>query len=272
MAEAIVQSGSFNNAPVMVVPPVSVVQTGSFNDAPVTVVRPLAVVQTGSFNDAVVQVPADLTKALILKPVVTLVTSDCSYITIEDQTGDYNGTTNTWGYNPEDAAFDPSRPKRSELDLYCGWINYPANEISLWTFSPTQDISADPWEIQVGGLDAGVNQFFLIGVPTGTTLTELQQATLPFIYETTEGWYGGSCPVIGLWCSVSSDMVAMRRIYNNHTMVGGCEYTPWLIAWGNEKAVVSSMQAGFYAEAAVQYDEWVKYINKHKTCNCKDCG
>lgn len=256
----------------MVVPPVSVVQTGSFNNATVTVVRPIALVQTGSFNNAIVQVPGDLSKALVLKPVVTFIASDCSYIRVEDQTGVYNGTTNTWGYNPEDATFNPSRPKRSELDLYCGWIYYTKDNAPVWTFSPTQDVSADPWEIQVGGLNQGVNEFFLIGVPTGTTLTELQQATMPYIYEATEGWYGGDCPVIGLWCTISSAMVAMRRKYNDHTLLGGCEYTPWIIALGNEKAVVSSMQSGFYPEAAIQYEEWLKYINENKTCNCKDCG
>ena len=81
--------------------------------------------------------------ALILNPVVTLVASDCSYITIEDQTGDYNGTTNTWGYNPEDAAFDPSRPKGLSLiciadGLTIRPMKFPCGPFSLKTLVPTR--------------------------------------------------------------------------------------------------------------------------------------
>ena len=272
MAHAIVQSGIILNAPVLTLPVATVVQSGTILNAPVLTIPPVTIVQTGNYLNAPVLVPVDLSKQLILRPVVVLIATDCSYITVDDETGLYDATTNPTGYNPPGDPFDPTRPHRDDLDLYCGWIYYNPDGTSTWTFSPTQDITEDPWTIQVGGLTEGVNQFFLIGVPLNYSLSELQKATMPYIYQTTVDWYGGYTPVIGYWCEVAGKMAALLRTYNNHTILRGCEYDPYLIAWGMEKAVVSNMQAGNYALAAVQYEKWTTYVNSVNSCTCSLCS
>lgn len=262
-------TGSAITAQAQTLPPIRVVTTGAAITAQAQTLPPIHIVTTGAAVTAGVFVPPNLNGLLILKPVLTSIATDCSSVLVVDETGTYNGTTNTWGYNPEDASFDPNRPKRSEVDLYIGWINYTASG-QTWTYSPDQSPELIPYQQILTGIPVGGNAIYLIAVPSGTVLTDYQKETLPYIYQSTDNWYGGQCPGIGIWCAASSKMVELRRIYNDATINGGCEYEPFLIALSMEKTVVSLMQAFEYVRAVAAYDEWIKYLDT-LTGDCENC-
>jgi hypothetical protein len=192
-------TGSAITAQAQTLPPIRVVTTGSAITAQAQTLPPIRIVTTGSAITAGVTVPLTLNGLLILKPVLSTIATDCSTVLVVDETGEYNGTTNTWGYTPEADPNDPNRPKRSEVDLYIGWINY-TSEGQTWTFAADQSPTLIPYEQIITGIPSGVNAIYLIAVPTGTVLTDFQKDTLPYFYQSTDGWFGGDGAFRLHWC------------------------------------------------------------------------
>lgn len=267
MAIAGLLTGAAATAGASTLPPLSIVSVGSNVAGGAQTLPRLNILTTGANIVTGLFPPPDLDGLLILKPTISTVDTACSSIVLLDSTGEYNGTTNTWGYNPESAGFDPNRPKRSEVDLYVGWINYDATG-SYWTFAFEQDPQLIPYEITVTGIPEGVNEIYLIAVPKDTVLTDYEKQILPYIYSTTEGWYGGSCPGIGIYCIALSRMVSLLRQYNDDTIHEKCEFLPFLKAQMLEVAFVSNLRDFAFINAVASYETWVLYLEQVK----KDCG
>jgi hypothetical protein len=268
MATAGLLTGAIATAVASTLPQISVISVGSNLIGAAQTLPQLNILSSGSNAVAGIINPPSLNGLLILKPTISTVDTACSSVVITDSTGDYNGTTNTWGYNPESAGFDPNRPKRSEVDLYVGWINYDATG-SFWTYAFEQDPSLIPYEITVTGIPEGVNEIYLIAVPLNTVLTNYEEQNLPYIYAFTAGWYGGSCPGIGIYCIALSRMVSLLRRYNDDTIHEECEFLPFLKAQMLEVSFVSNLRDFAFINAVVSYTTWVNYLDQvKKDCDC----
>lgn len=266
-------TGSAQTTSLWVPPKLRLLQTGTNKNLLFHVPPDLRLLHTGTNKTVSLWVPASIDKELILQPVISATANDCSYVTLVDATGEYNGTTNTTGYNPESEPTNPLRPKRSEVDIYTGFIQYTNDSpLGLWTISEDQSPTLIPWTESVTGFEPGILGFWMIAVPTGTVLTEAQKETLPYIYETTAGWYGGQCPGIGLYCAQLYKLKAMLRKYNDWTMAGKpCEYEDYIFALTLEQLVVELLLTFNYSEALVYFDVWKGFlegVDLNKKCAC----
>lgn len=152
--------------------------------------------------------------------------SDYSTITANDGTGEYDPTTNPGGYNPEADPTDPNRAKRTEVDLYLGvriWKN--SSDIPIVFYPGAGDPQLNPWEYTVAiNDDFGVYQFYLVGVPIGTPLSQIDAHgnSIFDIANCLQGWYITTAGVI-VDPEVYNCINKYRYNFLKSVMCGACE-------------------------------------------------
>ena len=216
-------------------------------------------------SQTILQTTSVLGKELVLKPSVAQASTTSPYVIIGDDTGIYDGTTNTWGYSPEPTG-TIQRPARSELDLYVGYYWYQVGIDPAWTFADPQAPTTDPFTLSVYDVPTGVIQFCLIGVPTGTVLTSFQKENLYWLAQARADWFTGQIGYV-YDNELYVDMWELRRCFTDARMCGNCKGTNLKIAEALEEGMIGALSVADYDSALIIYNKLKEFLGQIK-CDC----
>jgi len=210
------------------------------------------------------------TLVLVINPAIELAT-DCSSVTIADATPTYDPDDPTLypgGYNPEDAADDPFRAKRSEVELWFCYRIWTARGPLATYFPATQHGTDDPWEFTQGLVTPAMYQLFMIAAPLGTDYELHKIDTLPEFAANMPGWYVTSVGTV-LDCPLINCYNTKRRTYLDGIKCGKCDkgYAKFRATYNRMIAALNILD---FPSAYVEYADLGVECAKIG-CNC-GCG
>jgi len=268
----------------------SVFVTGSRQTAFYNTVNPIPTFVTTNIKVAFVETPdPNAPKELQPKTGPLIVNADQTIITVSDATGTFDPaipTLNPGGFNPEDATFDPERPKRSAVKL---WTVYklhsrPGPQFGNSTVSPSnQDEEEDvpyiytltlPTETidKVAVTIKGLYEVFLIAAPFSQSWADWEGNTnLASVAKTFPNWYVGSTPIM-VDANVANCLNKMRFQFLQGVMCGRCD-GEYFNTYGIYVGMLNAMEAGEWNVATEYYDR-LKMICADMGCSssCGSCG
>lgn len=216
---------------------------------------------------AVLRIASVLDKDLILRPAITQSSTTSPFVIISDDTGVFDGTTNTTGYSPEPSG-PANRPARSELDLYIGYYLYQTGQTPQWTFAAIQDPTENPFVLNVFDVPTGVLQFCMIAVPTGTVLTESQKENLYWLAQADPEWFTGEIGYV-YDNDLYNDIWELRRNFTDALLCGKCIGKNLKIVEAMEEGLISALSVGQYQDALVIYNSLKTFLNRiNGNCGC----
>jgi hypothetical protein len=275
MANAILQTGLLKTAIIQPVVKPSILRTGTGNRSVMrTINKGVSTLATGYTDISNLRVYSILDKELILRPSATFDRNGVPSIDIKDETGVYGIDGNTTGYS-ENCPGTPERPCRTELDLYI-WLEEQylspdkSTLLSNPSFPPNQtDPTADPYAFNLFNAPIGVLAIYLVGVPTGTVLTPIQQQTL---YPTSTGipsWFNGQVGYLND-DDLINDLRRLQIKYLRKQIAGNCQGMVYRSAYAMYSALQTALLVFNYYQAVRIYDILKTFLLTNQ--NCDGCG
>lgn len=225
---------------------------------------------SGTTNVFTNVIDIDTSKELKLKFGPLEVDSNYATVTLVDNTGTYDATTNPGGYNPEDAVTNPNRAKRSEVKLWLAYRVWTDTNVPDLVFPTPSDPTETNWEYTLPIDDFGVYQFFLIASPVDKTFEDVAargNSAPNFAYDYPE-WYmtnGGSI--------IDPDVIncinKSRYGFIESVMCGSCD-EDYLLLYSKYIGALSAFEIGTndaYIQGMTLIQEIKEECNKIG-CNC----
>ena len=213
----------------------------------------------------------DTSKLLKLKWGSFELAADYSLLTVFDNTGTYDATTNPGGYNPLSAPTDPNRAKRSEVKLWLAYRVWKDSTSIPDTVFPTP---ADPdevnWEYELPiNEEYGVYQMFLIASPTDKTFEDIEaKGNSIFEYASDDiSWYATSGGSI-IDPNIINCINRSRYGFLESVMCGDCD-EDYLSLYSKYIGALSAFEIG----TNEAYIEGMKLIEEiREECDKLDCN
>jgi hypothetical protein len=275
MANAILQTGLLKIATIQPASKPSILRTGTGNRSVMrTINNGLSTLATGYTDISNLRVYSLLDKELILRPSATFDRNGVPSIDIKDETGIYGIDGNTTGYS-ENCPGTPERPCRTELDLYISVAQqYLSSDkstlLSSSFFPPNQtDPTADPYAFNLFNAPIGVLAIYLVGVPTGTVLTPIQEQTL---YPTSTGiasWFNGQVGYLND-DDLINDLRRLQIKYLRKQIAGNCQGMVYRSAYAMYSALQTALLVFNYYQAVRIYEILKSFLLTNQ--NCDGCG
>jgi hypothetical protein len=275
MANAILQTGLLKTATIQPVVKPSILHTGTGNRSVMrTINKGVSTLATGYTDISNLRVYSLLDKELILRPSATFDRNGVPSIDIKDETGIYGIDGNTTGYS-ENCPGTPERPCRTELDLYISVAQqYLSSDkstlLSSSFFPPNQtDPTADPYAFNLFNAPIGVLAIYLVGVPTGTVLTPIQEQTL---YPTSTGiasWFNGQVGYLND-DDLINDLRRLQIKYLRKQIAGNCQGMVYRSAYAMYSALQTALLVFNYYQAVRIYEILKSFLLTNQ--NCDGCG
>ena len=230
-----------------------------------------AFIETSNFVTAFpVVLSDDTSKLLKLRWGAFNVASDYSTITVPDNTGTYDSSTNPGGYNPEEDALDPNRAKRSEVDLYLAYRIWTDGNIPNTVFPSPVDPTAEEWEYVLPIEEYGVYQIFMIAAPVGKSFEDIEgkgNSIFDFASQAPE-WYATSGAAI-LDPDIINCINRSRFAFVESVICGDCD-EGYLSLYSKYIGALSAFEVGTndaYIQGMALIEEIRQECNKIG-CNC----
>jgi len=275
MANAILQTGLLKTAIIQPVVKPSILRTGTGNRSVMrTINKGVSTLATGYTDISNLRVYSILDKELILRPSATFDRNGVPSIDIKDETGIYGIDGNTTGYS-ENCPGTPERPCRTELDLYISVAQQylspdKSTLLSSSFFPPNQtDPTADPYAFNLFNAPIGVLAIYLVGVPTGTVLTPIQEQTL---YPTSTGiasWFNGQVGYLND-DDLINDLRRLQIKYLRKQIAGNCQGMVYRSAYAMYSALQTALLVFNYYQAVRIYEILKSFLLTNQ--NCDGCG
>jgi hypothetical protein len=275
MANAILQTGLLKTATIQPVVKPSILHTGTGNRSVMrTINKGVSTLATGYTDISNLRVYSLLDKELILRPSATFDRNGVPSIDIKDETGIYGIDGNTTGYS-ENCPGTPERPCRTELDLYISVAQQylspdKSTLLSSSFFPPNQtDPTADPYAFNLFNAPIGVLAIYLVGVPTGTVLTPIQEQTL---YPTSTGiasWFNGQVGYLND-DDLINDLRRLQIKYLRKQIAGNCQGMVYRSAYAMYSALQTALLVFNYYQAVRIYEILKSFLLTNQ--NCDGCG
>jgi len=208
--------------------------------------------------------PQQRTTSLILTPGITSIATDCTSISLYDNTGVYPVTEG--GYTSEIDVPTATRPRRSEIQLWLVLRLWNADGTFTEIRPDTQTGLADPWTFVQGLAKDGIYQIFLLGPYLSEEWTDWAYQDVVSYAQTY--WYAGSITAL-VACDAINCVNDARYRLAKAILCGECETEEWVRKRAVLRTIISNVALGNNVEAAKQLVTLTAMCeDENCKCNC----